>query len=145
TVLAAVAAALTLAEPAGAQAPGRARFASGGAAHPGMRKRGPDTLTVAQISGCLGNRLAARRADRAAAPGETPGMSGGAAALREDSRDRQRRMTPELRLAKALAFGRRDIIAFAAARGVDETEARRRERAAQAGRVPSRVMRQLAE
>jgi hypothetical protein len=73
-------------------------------------------------------------------------MSAVAAALRDDSRDRQRRMTPEQRLAEALALGRRAIMAYAAAHGVDGIEARRRlERTAQKGRLPSRVMRLLAE
>jgi hypothetical protein len=55
-------------------------------------------------------------------------------------------MTPAQRLAEALALGRRAIVAYAAAHRPDETEVRRRlERAAQAGRTPSRVMRDLLE
>lgn len=55
-------------------------------------------------------------------------------------------MTGEERLAEALALGRRAVTAYAAAHGIDESEARRRfERVAQAGRSPSPVMRQLAE
>jgi len=73
-------------------------------------------------------------------------MSAVAEALRDDSRARQRRMTAEQRLAEALALGRRAIATYAAAHGVDAAEARSRlERATQAGRLPSRVMRQLAE
>jgi hypothetical protein len=61
-------------------------------------------------------------------------------------RARQRRMSAQERLAQALALGRKAVAAYAAAHGVDEGEARERlERAAQAGRLPSRVMRQLAE
>jgi len=73
-------------------------------------------------------------------------MSAVAEALSEDSRARQRRMTAEERLVEALALGRRAVSTYATAHGVDEAEARRRlERATQAGRLPSRVMRQLAE
>ena len=73
-------------------------------------------------------------------------MSGVAETLRADSRERLRRMTREQRLAEALAVGPRAVIAYAAAHGIGESEARRRlERAAQAGRLPSRVMRLLAE
>lgn len=65
--------------------------------------------------------------------------------LRQEDRDRLRRMTPEERLAEALALGDEAIDAYAAANGVDREEARRRlEQAGQAGRRPSRVMRSLA-
>jgi len=57
-----------------------------------------------------------------------------------------RRMTREERLAEALALGRRAVTAYAAAHGIGESEARRRlERVAQAGRLPSQVMRLLPE
>ncbi len=76
----------------------------------------------------------------------TGSMSSVASALREASRERARRMTPAERLEESLALGRRAIRAYAAAHGLDEREARLRlERAAQAGRSPSRVMRQLLE
>jgi hypothetical protein len=65
--------------------------------------------------------------------------------LREEDRARLCRMTPAERVAEALALGDAAIEAFAAARGLDRTDARRRlERAAQAGRLPSRVMRGAA-
>jgi hypothetical protein len=65
--------------------------------------------------------------------------------LREDSRARLRRMTPAERLAEALLLGERAITAYAAAHGLDRASARRDlERAAQSGRRPSRVMRDLA-
>jgi len=55
-------------------------------------------------------------------------------------------MTAGERLAEALALGRRAVSTYAAAHGLDESEARRRlERVAQAGRLPSPVMRRLAE
>jgi hypothetical protein len=55
-------------------------------------------------------------------------------------------MTGEERLAEALVLGRRAIASYAAAHGIDESEARiRLEKATQAGRLASRVMRQLAE
>jgi endonuclease V-like protein UPF0215 family len=77
--------------------------------------------------------------------GYTHVMSAVAEALREESRERQRRMSAEQRLGEALALGKRAIATYAAAHGVDEAEARRRlERATQAGRLPSRVMRLLA-
>jgi hypothetical protein len=73
-------------------------------------------------------------------------MSAVAEALRADSRARLRRMTGGERLAEALALGRRTVAAYAAARGIQATEARRHlERVAQLGRLPSRVMRLLAE
>jgi hypothetical protein len=66
-------------------------------------------------------------------------------ALREDSRERQRRMSAEERLAEALALGLAAIETHAAANRVTEAEARRRlERATQAGRRRSEVMRKLA-
>lgn len=71
-------------------------------------------------------------------------MSTVAEQLREDSRERLRRMTPAERLAEALRLGQAAIVAYAAAHGLELTEARRRlERASQAGRRPSGVMREL--
>jgi len=68
-------------------------------------------------------------------------MSTVAETLREDSRERLRRMTPAERLAEALRLGQAAITAYAAAHGLDRDEARRRlERAGQAGRRPSAVM-----
>jgi hypothetical protein len=53
-------------------------------------------------------------------------------------------MSAEERLAEALALGLASIATYAAANRVDEAEARRRlERAAQAGRRRSEVLRQL--
>ena len=73
-------------------------------------------------------------------------MSTIARMLREDSRDRLRQMTPSEQLAEALALGRSAVAAYAAAHGVDPFEAQRRlDRAGQAGRRPSRVMRELLE
>jgi len=64
--------------------------------------------------------------------------------LRVEDRDRLRRMTPGERLAEALALGDEAIAAYASAHGVDRDEARRRlERAGQAGRRPSGIMRRL--
>jgi hypothetical protein len=61
--------------------------------------------------------------------------------LREQQRERLARMTPEQRVREALELGQRDIAIHAAAHGLHPDEARRRlERAAQAGRRPSRVM-----
>lgn len=55
-------------------------------------------------------------------------------------------MTPAARLAEALALGDDSISAYAAAHGLARYEARRRlERAGQAGRLPSRVMREIVE
>jgi hypothetical protein len=63
--------------------------------------------------------------------------------LRQEDRERLRRMTPAERVAEALALGEAAIADFAAAHGLDRDEARRRlERAGQAGRRPSRVMRE---
>jgi hypothetical protein len=71
-------------------------------------------------------------------------MSTVAETLRQDSRERLRRMTPAERLAEALRLGQAAIAAYAAAHGLDHDEARRRlERAAQKGRRPSRVMLEL--
>lgn len=71
-------------------------------------------------------------------------MSTVAETLRQDSRERLRRMTPAERLAEALRLGQASIAAYAAAHGLDHDEARRRlERAAQKGRRPSRVMLEL--
>lgn len=66
--------------------------------------------------------------------------------LREESRERLRRMTPAERLAEALAIGERAIDAYAEAHGIDRVAARRRlESSGQAGRRPSRVMRGIIE
>lgn len=71
-------------------------------------------------------------------------MSTVAETLREDSRQRLRRMTPAERLAEALRLGQAAIAAYAVAHGLDRDEARRRfERASQAGRRPSGVMSEL--
>ena len=68
-------------------------------------------------------------------------MSRIATLLRQEDRERLARMTPGQRLQQALELGQRDIAAYAAAHGVDQTEARRHlQRAAQAGRRYSRVM-----
>ena len=65
--------------------------------------------------------------------------------LLQEDRDRLRGMSPAERVAEALALGDAAIEAYAAARGLDREEARRRlERAAQAGRLLSRVMRGVA-
>ena len=65
--------------------------------------------------------------------------------LHEDSRARLLGMTAAERLAEALELGGRAISAYAAAHKLHPEEARRKlERAAQAGRRPSRVMRDLA-
>lgn len=72
-------------------------------------------------------------------------MSRVASQLREESRERLLRMTPAERLEEALRLGQRAIAAYAAAHGLQPGEARRElERAAQAGRSYSRVMRDLA-
>jgi len=66
--------------------------------------------------------------------------------LVEENRQRLRRMTPAARLAEALALGARAIEAFAAAHGIGRDQAARRlERASQAARRPSRVMREIVE
>jgi endonuclease V-like protein UPF0215 family len=71
-------------------------------------------------------------------------MSSVAETLQELARERLRRMTPAERFAEALRLGRAAIAAYAAAHGLDRDEARRRlERASQAGRRPSAVMREL--
>jgi cell division inhibitor SulA len=65
--------------------------------------------------------------------------------LHEDSRARLRGMTAAERLAEALRLGERSVSVYAAAHRLRREEARRElERAAQAGRRPSRVMRDLA-
>lgn len=72
-------------------------------------------------------------------------MSTVAARLHEDSVVRLRGMTPAERLAEALMLGKRAASSYAAAHGLLLEEAQRAlERAAQAGRRPSRVMRDLA-
>jgi hypothetical protein len=72
-------------------------------------------------------------------------MSTVAERLREASLERMRRMTPAERLAEALRLGQRAIAEYSAAHGLTRDEARRAlERAGQAGRRPSRVMRDLA-
>jgi hypothetical protein len=64
--------------------------------------------------------------------------------LQAEDRERLRQMTPEERVAEALALGDEAIAIYAAAHGVDREEARKRfERAAQTGRRPSGVMRRL--
>jgi hypothetical protein len=64
--------------------------------------------------------------------------------LRRDQAARSARMTAAERLAEALRLGQDAIAAFAAAHGVTPGEARcRLERAGQAGRRPSAVMREL--
>ncbi len=71
-------------------------------------------------------------------------MSTVAEKLREDSRQRLRRMTAAERLAEALRLGQAAIAAYATAHGLDRDEAcRRLERAGQAGRRASRVMHEL--
>ena len=73
-------------------------------------------------------------------------MSTVAELLREESRDRLRKMTPAERLSEALALGERAIDAYAEAHGIDRVAARRRlESSGQAGRRPSRVMRDIVE
>jgi hypothetical protein len=73
-------------------------------------------------------------------------MSNVAKYLSDDSRERLRRMTPAARLTEALALGDEAIAAYAAAHGLTRDEARRHlERAGQAGRLPSRVMREIIE
>ena len=68
-------------------------------------------------------------------------MSTVAETLREDSRERQRSMTPAERLAEALRLGRAAITVYAAAHGLERDEAfRRLERGSQAGRRRSAVM-----
>jgi hypothetical protein len=74
----------------------------------------------------------------------TSGVSAVARQIEDEDRDRQRRMTSAERLAEALALGSAAITQYSAAHGVDAEEARRRlERAAQAGRRFSRVMRDI--
>ena len=66
--------------------------------------------------------------------------------LREESRERLRGMTPAERLAEALELGERAIDDYAAAHGIERDNARRRlEGSGQAGRRPSRVMREIIE
>jgi hypothetical protein len=68
-------------------------------------------------------------------------MSRVADEMRREERERLARMTPAERIGEAFRLGREAITTYAAAHGVDRGEARRRlERAAQAGRRPSRVM-----
>ncbi len=75
----------------------------------------------------------------------TPAMSGVAEQLRREERARQARMTPAERLAEALALGQAAITMHASAHRLSREEARRRlERAAQIGRRPSRVMREIS-
>jgi hypothetical protein len=74
----------------------------------------------------------------------TVAMSTVAERLRQEDQDRLGRMTPAERVAEALALGQAAITAYAAAHGLDRDEARRRlEHAGQAGRRPSRVMREI--
>jgi len=73
------------------------------------------------------------------------GVSAVAQKLRQESRERLHRMTGAERLAEALMLGQRAIAAYAAAHVLELDAARRKlERAAQAGRRPSRVMNDLA-
>jgi hypothetical protein len=73
------------------------------------------------------------------------GVSAVAEKLSQESRERLRRMTGAERLAEALRLGQRAIAAYAAAHTLEPDAARRElERAAQAGRRPSRVMHDLA-
>jgi hypothetical protein len=66
--------------------------------------------------------------------------------MRQEDIQRLRAMTPAERVAEALALGRAAAEAHAHAHGLDYAEARRRlERAGQAGRRPSRVMREILE
>lgn len=76
----------------------------------------------------------------------TDDMSDVGERLREESRERLRRMTPAERLAEALELGERAIDAYAAAHGIDRAAARHRlESSGQAGRRLSRVMRGIVE
>lgn len=76
---------------------------------------------------------------------DTPRMSGVAEQLRRDDRARQERMTTAECLAEALALGQAAITMYASAHGLAREEACRcLERAAQAGRRPSRVMREIS-
>ena len=66
--------------------------------------------------------------------------------LRREDIERLRRMTAGERVAEALALGRAAVEAHAHANGLDLAEARRRlERAGQAGRRSSRVMREILQ
>ena len=68
-------------------------------------------------------------------------MSAVAEKLRQESRERLRRMTAAERVAEALMLGQRAIAAYAAAHALEHDAARRElERAAQVGRRPSRLM-----
>lgn len=88
------------------------------------------------------------RAERGSAHEKDPilaGVSTVAERLRQESRERLRRMTGAERLAEALRLGQRAIAAYAAAHALEPDAARRElERAAQAGRRASRVMDDLA-
>jgi hypothetical protein len=71
-------------------------------------------------------------------------VSNSAQKLRDEDRERLRRMTGAERLAEALALGTAAIAAYAAAHGIHTDEARRRlERADQTGRRFSKVMREI--
>lgn len=71
-------------------------------------------------------------------------MSRVAEALETDDRERISRMSPAERVRLALSLGHQAIHTYAAAHGIERGEARRcLERAAQAGRRPSRVMREI--
>ena len=66
--------------------------------------------------------------------------------LRREDIERLRRMTAAERVAEALALGCTAVEAHAHANGLALAEARRRlERAGQAGRRPSRVMREILQ
>ncbi len=71
-------------------------------------------------------------------------MSDVAERMRREDAERSSRMTAGERLEEAWALGDEAIEMYASAHGVDRDEARRiLERAAQAGRCPSRVMREI--
>lgn len=71
-------------------------------------------------------------------------MSTVAQKMGEENRERLRRMTPPERLKEALALGDIAIAEYAAAHALEPEEARRElERASQAGRRVSRVMRDI--
>jgi len=71
-------------------------------------------------------------------------MSKVAEQLRREELTRLRRMSPGERVEEALALGDAAIGAYAEAHGLSRSEARRdQERAAQQGRAPSKVMREI--
>ena len=71
-------------------------------------------------------------------------MSRVAEQLRQEELTRLRRMSPRERFEEALSLGDTAIGAYAEAHGLSRSEARRhQERAAQQGRTPSKVMREI--